>query len=127
MSPYAALLGTTFITVGLVKGWQSWLAHGRCERVAGKIMEIRKEWDTDGDPVYRPVVHFRAPSGRSVEFKGKVGGGPNSRHVGEIVRVAYEREAPEDARIDEILSWWRTPSWLLVFGTICFVLPLSKG
>jgi hypothetical protein len=79
--------------------------QARACRARGQVVAIEEGPDTvDGGVLLYPVVEFRAPGGRTVEFRHPVGTYPCWYRVGQPVTVLFDPEEPDRARVDSFLS-----------------------
>ena len=69
---------------------------------------------------YSPVVEFSA-GGKPIRFSSNLWSSWPKPHIGEKVGVLYDKDHPEDARIDGFLENWFAPIALAVLG-ICLTL-----
>jgi uncharacterized protein DUF3592 len=103
------LVGTIFGVVGLVLlGVCTLLVLNAREfrstavATTGTVVGYETHYDTDEgrrSETYSPVVRFTAPDGRQVEVRTNVSSSRRPR-VGEQVKVLYQPDDPQDARID---------------------------
>lgn len=110
------LLGLLILTVAL-RSWRNArhrVRHHR--RAAGTVVDHVSDDHTDDDghsrTVYHPVVEFTASNGRQVTFKSALATG-RKKPLGHTLKVLYDPERPENARIH-------------AFGPLYF-LPLVAG
>lgn len=92
----------------------------RAESANGVVIDVV---EYGGD--YYPVVRFSTPDERgvaderSVQFEAAQGAGDRSHfRVGDSVGVLYDRENPEDARLDTLSGRWGDGAPLLLPGLI---------
>lgn len=89
----------------------------------GKVIEVRFESITPGNPYYFPVVEFIGTAGQSMTFESDVGSYPQKPQVGMRVDVIFN---PGDPRETIIRSWsamWFTLS--AIAGMECIALVLG--
>ncbi len=109
--------------------------QARACRARGRVVAIEEgPGPVDGGMLLYPVVEFRAPGGRTVEFRHTVGTYPCWYRVGQSVAVLFDPEEPDRARVDSVLS--RSLGGLaagcvggafLVVSLICLVVVLVLG
>lgn len=68
---------------------------------------------SDGKTMFYPVVQFTPTRARPTKFRSSEGSSPASFHVGEQVKVYYDPQTPQDARLD---SFWFAHGALLLEG-----------
>ena len=60
----------------------------------------------DGSITYHPEVKFRLPSGEEKVICSESGSNPASYKVGQVVRVRYLADRPEEAWLDSFMENW---------------------
>jgi hypothetical protein len=127
--------GTVFAVVGLVAViWVWWI---RCSgvRTQGVVVNSGKEWSAGGGGgmmvsagfrVWRPVVQFTVPGGRTVEFRSKFST-PIRYEQGQPVPVCYRASCPESALIDTFSQAWLFPVGSLVIGVATLAVAVAAG
>lgn len=71
-----------------------------------------------GSDTYHPKVRFQTESGKEVIFVDSVGSTPPSFTVGESVKVFYQPDNPQNAKISSFFSLWFL---VVVFGLMGFI------
>lgn len=106
--------------------WTSVRFKGAAARAEGTVVRIDTEYARpaqDGsrrpaEPLYNPVVRFRAASGRETEITGLGVGGAADYEVGERVSVLYPPDRPEAGKIDSGQEFWLGPLVCALFGAL---------
>lgn len=84
--------------------------------------------DSDGrsscSTTSRPTVRFTAADGREIVFTSRVSTNPPSHYEGDVVRVLYRPESPQNARIDSFTGLWLAP---VIVGGIGALFGLFSG
>lgn len=129
--PLSFIVGSAGILIGvlllLASGWSSWKslnAYADWMTVEGKVISVRFQSLSPGNPYYYPVVEFQDTSGKTVQFESKLGFYPAKHQIGQNVSVLYPVQMPENAILDSISAKWTLPIALLFFGIIFFTLGL---
>lgn len=84
----------------------------------GTVIELNLYEDFDSS-VYYPVVTFKF-EGEEYQFQGDSGSDPPSYHEGEKVRVSFQAEHPNEAKINSFFSLWMLPLIFGLFGVLFF-------
>lgn len=123
----SALFGLLFVGVGgfaVIGGLQSLRETrgilSRAERAPGILVRIHVE-HFDGGVHQYPVLRFRTVRGREIETTSSVTGTPTFlfQMRGQQVPVVYDRDAPENARIDDAHGRGRPNAFLFIaLGTV---------
>jgi hypothetical protein len=118
-------VGLLFLLGGGAWMWKTWTFTGRAWSAKGKIERLEVRLDTsrsrsrDPDsPTYAPVFSFRDTQGRRHEVTSAVGHGRSPYEPGQEVPVLYDRDNPEDARIDSFVQLWLFPMAIGFMGTV---------
>jgi Protein of unknown function (DUF3592) len=91
---------------------QSVLAEGR---VVG--FRRQREGGSERDSFF-PQIEFHTQAGHPVRFESETGSESPSLCVGDVVRVRYRADAPNEAELDEIFTLWGLPLLLGALGAI---------
>ncbi|WP_299881707.1 DUF3592 domain-containing protein [uncultured Cocleimonas sp.] len=67
---------------------------------------------------YKPVVEFKTPAGKRIEFTSSTGSKPPSYSKGEIVEVFYDESFPQKAKINGFFYLWGPAIILGLMGVI---------
>lgn len=113
-----SLIGLPFLAVGGGVGWSTHRFLQRAQSAPGRVVELAETRGSEGDVLYKPVVEYAVPDGRTARFTGRVASRPPSYAVGEAVAVLYAPEAPGEGRIDSFGQNWLLP---LIFGGLGFL------
>lgn len=123
----SALFGLLFVGMGgfaVIAGVQSLRETrgilSRGERVPGILVRIHAEY-FDGESYQYPVLRFRTVAGREIETTSKVTGTPYYlfKMRGQQVPVVYDRDDPENARIDDSRGRGRPNAFVFIaLGTV---------
>lgn len=111
-SSVLAILGGIFsvLGIGLLLGALWSVSNTRtflkaAATAPGEVIELSRRLDDDGS-TYAPVVRFRTPQGRPVEFTATAGSNPPAYSVGDQVQVFYDARRPEQALLPDFFSLW---------------------
>lgn len=83
---------------------------------------VQPQHQGEAEATYRPVIRFTARNGRQVHYQSIVSSYPPRYSEGERVRVLYDPERPEWARIDDFADLWLRPIFLAGVGSILTLL-----
>ncbi len=87
----------------------------------GKVIAVETEKKTS-----YPVVEFQTPEGKVIEFRSDYGGNPSPFKEGEIVKVLYSPESPEEAKIDTFMGLWLGLLIVGPLGILFFVIGVGS-
>lgn len=131
--------GVLFMAIGGIFLFFAWVSasntrafHATALQAQGQVVGYKESWSKDDDGrdsvSYYPIVTFialrtaqresleyRVDAGRKVTFTASVGGSKHY-HIGEIVSVSYQPDAPENARLDGFAQNWLLVTLLGAFG-----------
>ena len=85
----------------------------------GTVTELIRSKSNDST-TYRPVVEFKTPAGKLIEFTSSSGSNPPSYSRGEVVEVYYDESSPEKAKINGFFTLWGGVTILGLLGLIFF-------
>ena len=116
-----ATIAVVAVVLGIIATWNATALYRTGQRAEGKVAEIRASRYTDQEEVvlrggregrrdvertsYAPIVRFKTPEGREIEFFGRGGSGTSYRE-GDFVTVAYDPAKPIDAHIVSFIDLW---------------------
>jgi hypothetical protein len=114
------LMFLLFLAIGGWYGYGSWtLVQGGA--TAGGTVVRMDESDSDGSTTYAPIVEY-VVDGETYTLNSTSYSSPPAFHVGQAVRVAYNRDNPSQARLDNFWELWLLPiifiSIAVLFGLI---------
>lgn len=86
----------------------------------GEVVALEEAPPTDPQELqtYRPVISFQIGPSQRVQFKSMAHSNPPEYQVGASVRVLYDPERPDEARIRSFTSLWLLPVILGSLGLI---------
>jgi hypothetical protein len=125
MSKVMKWVGGVFLPVGLlfagIGGW-TFASDQKLAKTAipaqGKVIELVRKRNSDGDVTYRPIVEFLDANGTRHEFTGQVGSSPPRHSTGETVQILYPPSEPGRAIIDGFMDRYFLPMMFGGLGTI---------
>lgn len=94
-----AMVGTTGALYAAYCGMRA------TERTDATVVELQKNNDSDGMPMFRPVVAFVA-DGVDHRVADPVARRPAGFHIGQQVKVYFRRDRPEQAQIGRWRALW---------------------
>lgn len=83
---------------------------------------IQPQHRGEAEETYRPVIRFTTREGRQMQYESIVTSYPPRYSEGDRVRILYDPERPEWARIDDFTDLWLRPAFLAGAGSILVVL-----
>jgi len=108
------------LVIGGWYGWRSWSLLPGGATADGTVVDMDKS-DSDGSTSYAPIIDY-VVDGETYEMNSTSYSSPPAYHVGQAVRVAYDRANPSVARIDNFWELWLLPiifiSIAVLFGLI---------
>jgi hypothetical protein len=107
--------GLLFVIGGLTTGFKVWEAERLVARTEGTVVQIEPSGTLGLD--FSTKVKFSTPDGKPHSFIIQTDS-VNAYRVGHKLRVLYEIDDPEHARIDVIKQQWDGPIILTVWGLI---------
>lgn len=113
---YAGLvIGPILLLVGL--GCLLYTLHflHTAERTEGKVLELRRNVDSDGDISFAPVFQFVAPNGTKYVVESHLSTSSPSFEPGQTVALRYDPRNPDSARIATYTQTWG-------YETVCAIL-----
>ncbi|MDH6165003.1 hypothetical protein M2282_000131 [Variovorax boronicumulans] len=77
-------------------------------RAQGEVVELLRVESSrrNSSDTWRPLVHFKVPSGEIVEFAPSSSSSPPAYDKGEAVGVFFDPADPKDARLDGFFDLW---------------------
>lgn len=124
------LVATVFLIVGLglLVGGAYALSSThefiqKSETANGTVVDLERS-RSRRSTTYHPVVRFTARDGKEYEVRSSAGSNPPGYRIGEGVRVFYDPDDPDHARIDSFFSLWGIPTML---GGMGLVFALAGG
>lgn len=116
-----SVISLSALLIGAFALWSAVDLYASGGQARGTVMEIRESRSIATEEVttpagrevrrdverisLAPVVRFRTPEGREIEFHGR-GGSGTSFAAGEVVSVVYDRSQPSRARILSFVDLW---------------------
>ncbi|MGF6346952.1 DUF3592 domain-containing protein [Variovorax sp. W2I14] len=77
-------------------------------RAQGEVIDLLRVESSrrNSSDTWRPMVHFKLPSGEIIEFTPSSSSSPPAYDKGEIVEVFFNPADPKDARLDGFFDLW---------------------
>lgn len=130
---------TCFIVPAIIWGAFLWSSVLRSSRAVGRIINY-ESGSTDGD-VAAPIIEFQVPDGRKFTFKGAFSNETMLDALYEaflkyvlkrdaaLVRVLYDPNDPQKARVNSIGNIYLMPIILFLFGAciLLYAIPATRG
>jgi len=91
-------------------------------KATGTVIAHASSRSSDGDLTYSPVVSFKTPDGRTIEFQSQTGSSRPSPAVGQTVEILYNPQHPQEAEINSFSSLWILPIILSGLGAGFFII-----
>ena len=109
------IIKSVFGLVGVLMLVGAWLLHqntakfiASASRAQGEVIELLRVESSrrNSSDTWRPLVHFKAPSGETIEFAPSSSSQPPAYRKGEVVGVFFNPADPKDARLDGFFDLW---------------------
>lgn len=116
-----SVISLSALLIGFFVLWSAIDLYASGGRARGTVTEIRESRSIVTEEVttpagrevrrdverisFAPIVRFKTPEGREIEFHGR-GGSGSSFTAGEVVNVVYDRSQPSRARIVSFVDLW---------------------
>ena len=114
------LMFLLFLVIGGWYGWGSWNLVQGGAAADGTVVRM-DESHSDGSTTYAPIVEY-VVDGETYTMNSSSYSSPPAYHVGQAVRVVYDRANPSHARMDNFWELWLLPiifiSIAVLFGLI---------
>ncbi len=101
------LLFALFLGIGGWFGYGSWRLTQNGGKADGTVVDLEAHNSDDGTS-YSPIVEFIV-DGTSYRMTSTNSSEPPAYHIGQAVRVVYDRDNPNVARIDNFWELWLLP------------------
>jgi uncharacterized protein DUF3592 len=108
------LLWIVLLAAGLLLAYSSWRLTTRGKSVEGTVVKMISSEDSDG-VTYAPVVEYEA-NGNTYSYESSSYSSPPAFHVGQQVKMIYDGEHPDQARISNFVELWLAPLIMIPFG-----------
>ncbi len=108
----ANLFFLAFAAWGGFHAYSSWQLVNEGESTTGTVVQMEESRSDEGGTVYSPVIEFMA-HGQTYSFESGNASDPPEYEVGDEVRVLYDPETPEGARIESFAELWLMPIILI--------------
>jgi hypothetical protein len=110
-------VGSLLLTVGLVSAVHTVRFLRRSIAAPGTVVRLKTGHHTDdGSPDYAPVFSFTASNGQRYVLESNNYSRPPEFSVGQNVKVLYESDLPEHARVDTNWQIWAIEEVLFLVG-----------
>ena len=121
-----ALLSLCILPLTAVVGSSVWMQRhsqwiNRMSPGSGTVTEILEETDSDGAPMYKPVVSFKDDSGETYRISPFWNSNPPAYAEGETVNVLYPVEEPQRALVNVWSEKWLFPTVALILSGVFLV------
>jgi hypothetical protein len=107
--------------IGLLTGGLLWFRSTihwvrSASSAQGRIQGFVKSLSEEGRDYYYPLIAFKTPDGRQIEFRSKLGRERPTYQVNDPVEVLYDPRRPDKAVIRSFSSLWLFPGILTAIG-----------
>lgn len=106
----------------------SWSFVHKAAHADAQVVQLNTREDKDSGTTFYPVFTFRDAGGKEHTVTSSVGSAPAACQVGDKIRVLYQPDAPNEAKIDNFSSVWAFPfgfGALGLFGILMGVVVLK--
>jgi Protein of unknown function (DUF3592) len=114
------IIGLIFAAAGLGMLVNSVIFKLRASVATGVISKLVIKSGSKG-VVYAPVFQFRDSTGQEHAVVSNNASSRRIAHIGDHITILYERDNPENARIDNAFFQYEFPSIFLCIGTVLTV------
>ena len=108
------ILWIVLLAAGLLLAYNSWRLTTQGQSVEGTVVKMISSEDEDG-VTFAPVVEYDA-NGNTYSYESSNYSNPPAYHVGQQVKMIYDGEHPDQARISNFVELWLAPLLLIPFG-----------
>ena len=113
------LVGLTVLGLGLVDLGSTVAFLARAEQTEARFSgAIARSGGNHGGTFLYPTFQFTTSGGRVITFTSSSGSTAQPYADGEQVRIAYDPQRPEDARLLSFLTLWIAPTLLCAAGLL---------
>lgn len=122
------LVGTPFVVVSIIILLNTLNLLSNSYKTLGKITGINEERQSKGGYMYSPVIKYKSDTGDEYVYSSATKTGYSSYKIGQEVELIYDKNNPQNARVNSILDIWFLPIFMGVSGsaiTITGVILLS--
>jgi len=125
----AVAIGVTFALLGIVllAGGLAWWQSARsfvqsAEHTEGTVIEIVEKRDRDGGITFSPIVEFTDHQEQPRKYYSTTSSNPSFYSVGDKVKILYDRDRPDSAKINHWFDVYFGPLLLFVLGGGFFII-----
>lgn len=132
-----SLIGATFFGIALFSfiHTQNFIkTAASSEGVVLELKTVESSLRKSRGFTYAPVVKFKTPDGKDIQFQSSTSSNPPEFSVGQTVPVLYNRSNPQEAQVDSFVQLWLLPTVFggfgiifMVVGATLFVIPLLSN
>ena len=98
------------------------------DKANGAIIGSERLNRTKGPDTFCPIVEFQAEDGNRYTFQGEPCLHPQYKiEIGEAVKVAYDKDQPQSAKILSFWSLWGVSLILAALAVGCFIFSIFTG
>lgn len=123
------VIGVAFILIGVYLLKSENTTREKCTvKVEGRVIELKEEKDSDGNPIYYPIIEYEA-DGMKRRATGKTGQNPPKYGLGQEFEIYYNPNRVTEIRIeDDDTINTALPVILIVIGGVAALIGvISKG
>lgn len=93
-------------------------------KAVGVVVEMKSEYDSDDDLMYRPVIRYKDRTGVEHTFTSSTSSNPPSYEVGDRVELLYDQQKPEQPRINTWIDLYIGVLVLGILGGLFVLIPV---
>lgn len=117
-------VGILAIAIVMVINTRAFLA--RAISTKGRVIAIEARESRDSDDNYTtshyPVIEFKNSRGKVIQFTSKLGRNPPAFKIGQEVKVLYDPQVANSAKIETFVEIWLLPVVFGFFGIVFSVI-----
>jgi hypothetical protein len=117
-------VGCCLLALALVSAGQTEMFLRRSVTAAGTVVSMRAKEDDDSNSS-APTLSFKSSDGHGYTVASNNFSSPAEFTVGQDVTVLYERDRPEEARIDSFYQVWGMAEVLGIIGGVFVALGIG--
>ncbi len=92
----------------------------------GRVVDYETDYKKGEKETYYPIVEFQTQAGETLQFRSDYGGSPAPFEKDEIVKVLYNPNTPQEAKINSFMSLWLGLAIVGPLGVIFFTVGLGS-
>lgn len=112
------LVGISFTVVSAFNFLNTLNLLSNSHKTLGKIVGINEERQSKGGYMYSPLIKYKSGTGDEYVYSSATKTGYSSYKIGQEVELIYDKNNPQNARINSILDIWFLTILMGVLGSV---------